>query len=97
MTHEEELNKAASYEAFDYVDKIIWEHKDTTTIQRNDHDVEKGYEEGFIAGAEWYKEQMLKEAVEGEYDKYPAAIYLEVPIPRMNQGDKVRFIIVKED
>lgn len=44
----------------------------------------------------WY-EQMLKDAVEGEYDQYPAAIYLSVPIPRMNQGDKVKLIIVKED
>ena len=43
------------------------------------------------------KEQMMKEAVEGEYDFYPAAVYLDVPIPRMNLGDKVRIIIVKED
>lgn len=51
----------------------------------------------FIAGAKRQKEQMLKDAVEGEYDQYPAAIYLSVPIPRMNQGDKVKLIIVKED
>lgn len=47
--------------------------------------------------AEWQKEQLMKEAVEGEYDFYPAAVYLDVPIPKMNHGDKVRIIIVKED
>ncbi|MBO7693543.1 MAG: hypothetical protein J6T10_13005 [Methanobrevibacter sp.] len=43
------------------------------------------------------KERMMKEAVEGEYDFYPAAVYLDVPIPRMNHGDKVRVIIVKKE
>ena len=53
--------------------------------------------DAFIAGAKWQKEQMLKEAVKCEYDQYPAAIYLPAPIPRMNKGDMVRIIIVKED
>lgn len=41
--------------------------------------------------------QMMKEAVEGEYDKYPAAIYLSVPIPRMNNGDKIHIIVCKNE
>ena len=44
--------------------------------------------------AQWQKSQMMKEAVEGEYDFYPAAVYLDVPIPRMNHGDKVRVIVI---
>ena len=47
--------------------------------------------------AQWQKEQMMKEAIEGWYDQYPAVICLPAPIPRMNKGDKVRIIIVKED
>ena len=47
--------------------------------------------------AKWQKEQMMKEAVEGEYDFYPAAVYLDVPIPRMNHGDKVRVIVCKKE
>lgn len=50
-----------------------------------------------LDAAQRAKEQMLNEAVKGEYDQYPAAIYLPAPLPRMNKGDKVRVIIVKED
>ena len=51
-----------------------------------------------LDAAQRAKEQMMKEAVKGEYDFYPAAVYLDVPIPRMNHGDKVRVIVLpKED
>ena len=53
----------------------------------------KTWSEGFDA----CKEQMMKEAVICEYDQYPAAIYLPAPLPRMNRGDKVRIIIIKEN
>lgn len=57
----------------------------------------------FIAGAEWQKEQMLKEAVEGEvylYSSYKReATAIIVDIPKENLGDKVKIVIVpiKED
>ena len=47
---EEEINKEASFRAFDYVDEI--EHKYPNTPW-NDHDVEFGFRDGFIAGAKW--------------------------------------------
>lgn len=57
----------------------------------------KEIEQAYLAGAVNEREKIMKEAVKGEYDQYPAAIYLPAPLPRMNKGDKVRLIIVKED
>lgn len=56
--------------------------------------------EDFKAGAEWQKEQMLKEAVEGTivdagFDDHTALV--SIPDKRYDEGDKVRIIIVKED
>ncbi len=83
--HSEDLEEAASREGFDYVDNIVHESPEH---RWNDHDVEFGYRDGFIAGAEWQekqdlrwageihkngydlcKEQMLKDAVEGEAEE----------------------------
>ena len=54
----------------------------------------------FIAGAEWQKEQMMKEAVEGYVNYYEDSggilmAEAQVGCPYHN-GDKVRIIIVKE-
>lgn len=55
----------------------------------------------FIAGAEWQKEQMMKEAVEGvvyRYESYQRiATAIIVDIPREILGNKVKIIIVKQD
>lgn len=57
-------------------------------------------EAAFKAGAEWQKEQMMKEAVEGtvhnfsSYKPHPTVL---VDAKGFNQGDKVRIIIVKEE
>lgn len=52
----------------------------------------------FIAGAEWQKEQMLKDAVEVTVKEdaggYP---YIDMDIPLAKRGDKVRIIIMKEE
>ena len=58
-----DLEEAASRGGFDYVDEI---EAKAPGLPWNDHDVEFGYRDGFIAGAEWQKEQMMKEAVEFE-------------------------------
>lgn len=56
---------------------------------------------GVIHGASWQKEQMMKEAVEGEVYLYHSynrnATAIVVDIPKENLGDNVRIIIVKED
>lgn len=52
----EDLEKAASRLGFDYVDNIVHESPEH---RWNDHDVEFGYRDGFIAGAEWQKEHMF--------------------------------------
>ena len=65
-------------------------------------------ERAYLAGAEWQKEQMMKEAVEGEigYVKECDAHYLSVYDPdelegiilfHYDVGDKVKIIIVKND
>ena len=47
---------------------------------------------GFIAGAEWQAEQMMKEAVEGTIDDCgtPARLRLEMPGGSFRIGDRVR-------
>lgn len=58
-----DLEEAASRGGFDYVDKIVHE---SPGHRWNDHDVEFGYRDGFIAGAGWQRETMIKGEVEGE-------------------------------
>lgn len=61
--------------------------------------------DAFIAGAKWQKEQMMKEAVEGEVMdfcfarevNYSSAKIKFSAIPELKVGDKVRIIIIKED
>ena len=57
--------------------------------------------DAFIAGAEWQKEQMMKDAVEGvvyRYESYKRiATAIIVDIPRETLGNRVKLIIVKED
>lgn len=57
---------------------------------------------GFIRGFQYCKEQMMKEAVEGEIMTngfYPYEPRIVAPYPNCpyDFGDKVRIIIVKED
>lgn len=51
----EDLEKAASRLGFDYVDNIVHESPEH---RWNDHDVEFGYRDGFIAGAKWMNNQV---------------------------------------
>ena len=56
----------------------------------------------FIAGAEWQKQQMMKDAVESEVRGYMTGVgvYVEIDIPigiDVNEGDKVKIIIIKEE
>ena len=48
----DDLEKAAGRLGFDYVDNIVHE---SPGHRWNDHDVEFGYRDGFIAGAKWQK------------------------------------------
>ena len=72
-----------------------------SNLERNAKRV--GYEEGFIAGANWQKEQMMKEAVEADVNTYGDLVAgkswaeFVVEIPTENLGDKVKIIIVKSD
>lgn len=56
--------------------------------------------EAFKAGAQWQKEQMMKDAVEGTVHNFssnkPHPTVL-VDAKGFNQGDKVRIIIIKEE
>lgn len=59
-----------------------------------------GYKDGFIAGAQWQKGQMLEDAVEykvcNNLANYPI-IYYEVSSLGLKYGDKVKVIIIKEE
>ncbi len=70
-----------------------------------DCDELRDYETGisaFKAGAEWQKEQMMKDAEEAEigyFNQRGLSIRTERSIERMpyDEGDKVKIIIIKED
>lgn len=97
-------NRIAEEKAFDYqralgmIDSVSDDH----VIARR-----MGFYDGFIAGAKWQKEQMLKDAVEGEVCILPGrATYVEEKdneslkqylLDHFKDGDKVRVIIVKEE
>ena len=53
--NEEELNREASFRGFNYVDEIVQKYPNSPW---NDHDVEFGYRDGFIAGAKWMMEKL---------------------------------------
>ena len=57
----------------------------------------KASKEGFIAGAEWQKEQMIKEAVVSEIGITSGGILLrDLRIEDFDYEDKVKIIIVKQ-
>ena len=122
----EDLEEAASRRGFDYVDNIVHE---SPGHRWNDHDVEFGYRDGFIAGAKvqaekcdeetskllyaerqtayingWHdcKEQMMKDAVEGEigyWNQRGLSIRLDQSLEKLGYGEdtKVKIIIVKDE
>lgn len=70
------------------------------------------YKDGFLAGAKWQREQMMKDAIDGEVVKiFPegaASIHYQAPCgigemayfckaETLKDGDKVKVIIIKED
>ena len=91
---DEERNKAAEEYAKGYFDVC------SAAKRAADH--------GFIAGAKWDREQMLKKAVEVRVQTSPLNGPLGIsayccnfpskhPFYHCKEGDKVRIIIVKED
>lgn len=57
------------------------------------------YKDGFIAGAKWDREQIIKKAVEGQIYGSDGSHWIETDIDeniKGKEGDKVRIIIVKE-
>ena len=67
----------------------------------NDENLRVAYMLGLNAGAEWMRERMMKDAVEGYVNYYEDSggilmAEAQVGCPYHN-GDKVRIIIVKED
>lgn len=52
---------------------------------------------GFIAGVEWDREQILKEAVETEVTETCGISSVWIKTKQFKPGQKVRIIIVKED
>lgn len=94
--------------AEDYADKHGFRVPyDGSNNYYDDVDV-RASKEGFIAGAEWKEEQMMKEAFVDNYVVDDGRIELEgmplpclnpiilLPYPQFQPGDKVKLIIVKE-
>ena len=97
----EEAAEKASSDAYPYKDKFREYDKDKVDEAR------EYFKEGFLTGAKWDKEQMLKEAVEGvvsiDISDITGREYFSVHCYEFNatgkfkDGDEVRVIIVKED
>lgn len=68
---------------------------------RSDKQIETAYRYGFETGANWQKEQMMKDAVEAKvYNKaYPTEFEIETNtfMQKLKHGDNVKLIIIKED
>lgn len=97
MTHEEELNKAIKKYVDARLDKTYeayGEHRQKQLSKFDAYDIEEAIE----YGAEWMKEQMMKEAVEGNiYGVDEQWVESEVVEHIGQEGDKVKLIIIKED
>jgi hypothetical protein len=67
--------------------------------QLSDYGYRGEWSGAFIAGANWQKEQMLKDAVEGTAHPEDCEIWVNLLGYgyKYNDGDKVKIIIVKED
>jgi hypothetical protein len=90
----EGLEEAADKYSFKYSDF------DTEDGGYNVYDHEK--REAFIAGAEWQKDKMMEDAVEGEIQMRYSGCLCAKTIRAINEdkfklGDKVRVIVIKED
>jgi len=92
-----ELEAAAEKHSGNYDSTIYYvlESSNQKTIWRREH------KEVFIAGAQWQKEQMMKEAVELNVDdvgiNYIDFNGFETDSLGINVGDKVKLIIIKEE
>ena len=53
----------------------------------------------FIAGANWQKEQMIAKAIDGEVGYWTIrGLFVNMEMPsELEEGDKVKLVIVKED
>lgn len=55
------------------------------------------YLDAFVAGAEWQKEDLMKDAIEGEVTIWNNSITLGRRLgPAFNKGDRVKVIVTKE-
>ena len=96
--HFEGLDEAASNAGFDYVDDIVLLAE--PNHRWNDHDVEKAYGDGFKAGAEWDRNQMMQGAVEYEVWDFTSSLdacpCVNIPLDNKHyrSGDKVRVIVL---
>ena len=102
---EDEPSKEVEEAAEEYADKHGFRVPyDGSNNYYDDVDV-KASKEGFIAGAEWQKEQMMKEAVEakvwesghGFRDLEMDSESFRKALEGFKDGDKVKLFIVKED
>ncbi len=104
----EEFLDTLSEEPDKSLEEVAEEWAENEAYGKSDAEFEMAYK-GFIAGAEWQKSQMLKDAyveslivedgrIELGGDPLPCLNpIILLPYPQFKPGDKVRIIIVKED
>ena len=58
-----------------------------------------GFKKGFEVGANWQKEQMMVKAIDGEVGYWTIrGLFVNMEMPsELEEGDKVKLVIVKED
>lgn len=113
----EELHRACEQDFIDMVskeqpslpsdlDEAAEKHFENMEVLEHENIFDETHNRIFRAGAEWQKEQMLKDAAEGvvHYFGETQGVPRSITIPQMQKwlkpfgnGDKVKIIIVKED
>lgn len=78
---------------------VYWKNypKDGIVRSESSYDTNKQCRDAFLAGANWQKEQMLKDAVETDVDDLNGDVFNYCIERGLTTEDKVKIIIVKED
>ena len=70
---------------------------ETVVIDGYEYVVLSDAEECFKAGAKWQKEQMMANAIDGTARPYDNEIWCNLAYSNLEDGNKVKVIVIKED
>lgn len=93
---QEELGSEGFEEA---IEQSFIYHENRGDDFRCDEQIETSYRNGFEAGANWQKEQMMKESIDGEIQFGTVKVQKEdikEAVKSLREGEKVKLIVIKK-